>query len=131
MSEIFNTKYSETKQTIPFKLEWLSDEHMCNTCHATSKTLPYIPKGEYRKTTAPDGRRVLFLGTALGNIVLFEKYKEGNVIIFNTSKEMREFLNGIVKVGAATDIDMRLLLGRTMVLPNMSQRIEILIKHLK
>ena len=120
MSEIFNTKYAETKQTIPFKLEWLSDEHMCNTCHATSKTLPYIPKGDYRKTTAPDGRRVLFLGTALGNIVLFEKYKEGNVITFNTSKEMREFLNGIVKVGAATDVDMRLLLGRTMVLPDMS-----------
>lgn len=42
-----------------------------------------LAPGETATSTDPHGRRIVFVGTRLGNVVVFERYKDRDVIVSN------------------------------------------------
>lgn len=78
MSRLYNSIYHQVQQQIPFNPNWESQcgyfNHAVEGPHA-----PKIQTGQIVKsiTPSPRCRRILFLGTLLGNVVIFDRFNEG------------------------------------------------------
>lgn len=109
-TDVFNTLERE----IPFDRAWSNGTGYFD--HACSPDLaPSLKYGEMAKSQTPTGRRLIFIGTRLGPVVVFDRFdgqagKEGDVVfVFNSTNLFNE--GGWVEQGALGEGDMNLLLG--------------------
>lgn len=76
-NELFTQAYEKTTDAIEFKREWSNGavgyDYAVYGDHA-----PRIPAGKMVKSASPNGRRLLFIGTRVGNLVIYDRFaKQG------------------------------------------------------
>ena len=74
--------------------------------------VPVVEPGQLVKSIDPDGRRIIIVGTRLGNIVVFDRYanwEQNTVFVYQATKEVRalKYFDGF-RLGES---DLLLLLG--------------------
>lgn len=105
----FMKRYNQTEKVIPFKEEWANGTGYYDGAVDDVKLSP----GEEAKSVspAPNNRRMLFIGTHLGTVVLFERYTDGahGTVVKNISSDMRRL--GMIPDGHIGYDSMNLILG--------------------
>jgi hypothetical protein len=111
--QIFNARFNTIKNEIPFNPEWNNGtdylDHSVNGPHAVKLAI-----GEMGRSTTPmpNNRRMIFVGTPLGTVVVFERYTGGkhDVFVTNITDELRES-RLFITPGAITQASMHTILG--------------------
>ena len=148
MSTIFHNAYTVIMSLVEGKT---AEEHNCVPLtyspkwangtgyfdHAVSgEHAPNLPEGARAACMGDDGRRIIIIGTAFGNAVVFERFTNGSVIVSNVPREVTKLLTG-GSIGTALQDDettLTLLLGsseatydrRQWMCPNVGMRIQTL-----
>lgn len=87
ITEIFNKVYDNPAiQTIPFNKDWSNGTGYFDNAVAGIHA-PVIPAGEIVKSVTPGNRKILIVGTPIGNMVVFQRYDNGqhDVYVYNTT----------------------------------------------
>lgn len=93
----FNNHFESIPTAIEFSEEWKNGTgYFDNAVHSV-----ILEPGEIAKSTANDGRRIIFVGTRFGTCVFFERYAtndncENSVIVSNIPRR----LNNIITSGS-------------------------------
>jgi len=108
------TEVYEAAEQIPFKTEWSNGTGYFNFAVGASRRpsphAPVIPVGEVRASATPTGRRLLFISTYLGLMVIFDRYDDRkDVFTYNEDDRIRS--GRWVSERAISDDDMEFLLG--------------------
>lgn len=78
MSKVFADTYAAIKNVIEFNPSWKNStgylDHACNKEFA-------LPVGKCAKTVDDFGRKVILIGTPLGNVVVFSRFSKDETII--------------------------------------------------
>ena len=110
-NEIFTTAYSKITKTIPFNEKWNNGTGYFDGAFK-GEYAPVVEPGQLVKSIDPDGRRIIIVGTRLGNIVVFDRYsnwEQNTVFVYQATKEVRalKYFDGF-RLGES---DLLLLLG--------------------
>lgn len=73
MSKAFNTAFASIAMTVEFDTEWKNGTGYLNGATGPKFALP---AGELAKAIDDSGRRVILVGTPIGNIALFYRYND-------------------------------------------------------
>lgn len=92
--ETFLKKFNEIEKVIPYDHSWANGTGYFNYA---SKLVELKPGEEAKSVaTAPDSRRIIFIGTPVGTVVFFERYTDGTgsafVVVVNRPKELTDLL---------------------------------------
>lgn len=104
-------RFTEVYNRIPdmqFDPKWGDGTGYFNNAIGSGKVT--LKSGELRSATTPNGRRMIFIGTHLGTVAIFDRYTpEDNVFVFNMDKriERGQWLAG----RTIDDVEMFVLLG--------------------
>lgn len=87
-ADLFNTRYNKISKEIPFDPEWNN-----GTGYYDGAVDLELAPGEEAKSVSPmpNNRKLIFIGTQLGTVVLFQRFTDGadGVIVKNVSSDMR------------------------------------------
>lgn len=113
-NQVFTQVFNNIKNEIPFNKEWSNGsgyfDHAITGPHAVK-----IKNEEIIKSVTPGGRRIIFIGTRLGTIAVFDRFTEQEnkdneaVFVHNTTSAVSQgcwFSNT-----ALTESELLLLLG--------------------
>lgn len=107
-AEIFNKVYSNVP-AIDFDRSWSDGSGHFDYAIYGSHT-PKLSMGEVVSSTTPDGRRLIFVGTRLGNVVIYDKHEKSKEHFgADYSKNFKE--SGYISNEILDDFEMELLLG--------------------
>ena len=109
--KIFTKLYeSSNVREIPFDKEWSNGtgyfDHAIYGEHAVE-----IKNGEILKSVSPGNRRIMFLGTRLGTIAVFDRFtgSEKDVFVYNTTTAINR--GRWIGSGALSEDDMSTIFG--------------------
>lgn len=95
LNSVVFAQFFATAIAIPFNPEWSE----CGGYFAAAvydEAAPVLELGQLRSSVAPDGRKLLILGTALGNVVVFQRYYDNEeTFAKNTTMEMEKHFGKI------------------------------------
>ena len=75
VNEIFTAAYEACPMELPFKKEWSNGKgYFLPAVEGTCK--PILDSGDVVKSITPAGRRLLIIGTRLGNVCVFDRYTD-------------------------------------------------------
>ena len=74
-NDLFTRAYDSVQDTIEFKKEW-SNGAIGYDYAVYGEHAPRIPAGKMIKSSSPNGRRLLFIGTRVGNLVIYDRFSE-------------------------------------------------------
>lgn len=74
-NEIFTTAFEDCKKEIPFVKEWSNSTGYFDYA-VYGGNAPKLANGEMIKSCTPGGRRILIIGTRLGNLAVFDRFKD-------------------------------------------------------
>ena len=121
---IFTEAYNNPASTaIPFDEKWSNGTgYFDNAVYGS--TAPKVPFGSIYKSVTPGNRRILIIGTRLGNVVVFDRYQnsEKDVFVYNSTHVFAksQWLRG----NSLDDDDMGVLLGFDQTDENIGKRID-------
>lgn len=126
--DLFDATYAAVKNKIPFDPTWANGTGYYNGA-AVGKNAPQLAPGEMAisRSPEPNNRKIIFVGTRLGNIVVFERYSGGNmgVYVMNVTPDLR--MLGMLPTGAINFEAMELMLGHPQypsACPNFGNKLE-------
>lgn len=93
LTATFNNAFDKAKE-VQFSPQWKNGTGYFDGAVRRDSGVQLQP-GEMAKTTCPDSvRRMVFVGTRLGTIVVFERYTKGenDVFVLNNDKRLNSFL---------------------------------------
>lgn len=109
---VFNTNYDQLEQ-IPFNPEWANGTDYYDGA-VLGEDAPKVAVGEMvaSRSPEPNNRRIIIVGTPLGNLVVFERYTGGQhgVFVFNCSTAFQRLIGSRVENSLTAD-NMTLFLG--------------------
>ena len=86
----FNAIFAATKE-IPFNPEWNNGTGYFDGAEM-GPNAPLLHGGEVVRATDPKGRRILIMGTCLGNVVVFQHFSDrDDVFVWSSSLQMRNY----------------------------------------
>ena len=88
---LFQKVFSNTKtETIPFNPKWSNGTGYFD--HAVEgEEAPVLAPGCIVKTATPSGRKILIIGTPIGNVVIFQRYDDcEDIYVKNTTTFIEE-----------------------------------------
>lgn len=102
VAAIFAAQFSKTK-AVPFNPKWAN-----GTGHFDQAVIgehaPMMVDGDIVCSEDPKGRKIIIIGTPLGNVVVFQRYSNrDNVYVANTSVTMYQYTNR--KLGGILDAE--------------------------
>jgi len=110
---LFTIRYNQINKIVPFNPAWNNGTGYYNGA-VSGEDAPLIPPGEIVKSVspAPNNRRILIVGTLLGNVVVFERYTDGDksIIVMNTTRTFSS-TNLVRSTGAVSLDDLTIILG--------------------
>lgn len=121
-SSIFNNWYNSIPKEIPCHLSWLAEDHFINACEGM-----YTPILEHNQTVTsidPLGRRLVILGTLLGNVVVYDKHPRGASVSMNANKKLLSAYSGILFRGNQNDEKLKIIIGTKAMFPNIAEKIK-------
>lgn len=106
----FDTCFDKTETAIEYNEKWENGTGYLD--HAVKgPAAPILTAGQVVKSTTLQGRKILFVGTAFGNCVIFKRYTEGPVVVSNLPRHVTDLYTG-TSVGTSLDtVTLTLLLG--------------------
>lgn len=98
----FNAAFAQITKEIPFNKDWSNGTGYFDNA-VSGPAAPQLTIAEIVKSAAPAGRKIIIVGTRLGNVVVFERYDDDkSVIVANYGSAIGQLHN--IKSGAL-DID--------------------------
>ena len=100
-SSVFNNWYNSIQKEIPCHPTWMAEDHFINACEGL-----YTPILEHNQAVTsidPLGRRLVILGTLLGNVVVYDKHPRGASVSMNANKKLLSAYSGILFRGNQND----------------------------
>lgn len=137
VNKVFTAAFESCKKELPFQREWSNGTGYFDFA-VTGDHAPKLGYGEIVKSTSPGGRRVLMIGTRLGNVVVFDRFAEQApgqkgahkaVFVRNTTKAIEH--GGWFAEPALDDYEVTLVFGEEGYPRNLSDTIEELWKALQ
>jgi hypothetical protein len=85
---------------------------------------PRVPPGKVVKCMTPGNRRMVVVGTHLGNVVVFDRYagNERGIFVYNTTSSIER--TGYIRNHSLQDDDMVVILGDVCDSANIGERIK-------
>lgn len=123
-SSIFNNWYNSIKDEIPCHLSWLAEDHFIHACEGLYA--PSLAHNQAVTSLDPHGRRLVILGTLLGNIVVYDKHPRQASVSMNASKLLLSAYAGILFRGNQNDEKLKLIIGTKALYPNIAEKIKFI-----
>lgn len=130
--DLFNLKYDATEHSVAYNPLWENGTGYFDAAVEDESTAVVFPEGVNRvKSIDPHGRKMLFQKTAVGAIVVFQRFKEGKqgVLVNNQHPQLNQ--TGIVPEGAMGYNTVRTVLGDQYDYPDLTEVIDNLIAVIK
>ena len=110
INEYFNDMFNEISKEIPFNTNWSNGTGYFDYAVHGSEAVVLEP-GEYAKSVDDHDRKIIFLGTDLGLVVIFKRYssEESEVYVSNTTTDVRQ--TGLMHSGSITKDQLMMILG--------------------
>lgn len=92
--QLFNEVFDKVTTEIEYDAAWENGTGYLNYA-VHGGNAPKLPEGELAKATDPDGRKIIIIGTRLGNIVVFERYSnkgDDAIYVTNAPSELKDFI---------------------------------------
>ena len=93
--QLFNEVFSKVTTEVEYDAAWENGTGYLNYA-VCGRSAPILSEGMIAKTVDPAGRKILIVGTRLGNVVLFERYvnlsAEDMVYVVNAPSELKDFI---------------------------------------
>lgn len=127
-NELFDYAFSKARE-IPFVKAWSNGTGYFD--YAVDRDLaPKVANGGMVKCVTPGGRRILIIGTRIGNCVIFDRYSdEKSVFVFNMPTALKQ---GFAIKDGSIDFDTMLnLVGDQGSLRNIGNRLDDLYRAIK
>ena len=127
-NELFDAAF-EKARPIEFDKAWSNGTGYFD--YATdSDVAPKVGFGALVKCTTPGGRRILIVGTRIGNAVIFDRYSdEKTVFVYNMPTALHQGFG--IDSGAISDETMLRLVGDDGTMRNIGHRLDDLYKAIK
>ena len=127
-NELFDDAFAKARP-IEFDKAWSNGTGYFD--YATdSDVAPKVGFGGMVKCTTPGGRRILIIGTRIGNCVIFDRYSDDkSVFVFNMPTAMKQGF--AIDDGAISNETMLSLVGDGVLLRNIGNRLDDLYKAIK
>ena len=96
--EEFTKVYNKTGGSVPYNMRW-SDGKGGHPHAVRGAAAPIVPVGEMRISISPGMRRIIFIGTPLGNVVVYDKlhYLNSpvlkNYVMYDGPQELHDVLD--------------------------------------
>jgi hypothetical protein len=105
---LFDAKFTAITDVLVFDPRWNNGTGYFD--HGVEgEFAPVIPSGIVCKTEASNGRKMIFVGTPLGNIVVFQRYDGRGPIVSNQAFNLRSA--AIIENGSLSIDELRKVLG--------------------
>lgn len=78
VNKVFTAVYDECTVELPFQKEWSNGKGYFSPA-VESQCKPVLANGEVVKSITPGGRRLIFIGTRLGNICVYDRFTDQKV----------------------------------------------------
>jgi len=106
----FESAYEAIKTEVPFNLEWNNGTGYYDGAIMSGFGLR---PGKLAKSYDPNSRRrIIFIGTRFGNLVLFERYTDGkNAIYVHNANHKIELIGGLNSVDVLSGNDINRIVG--------------------
>lgn len=128
-NEIFTCIFNKARP-IPFNRAWSNGTGYFN--YATdSDEAPVVGAGAVVSSTAPGGRRILIVGTKLGNVVVFQRYDNRDDLFVCHAPTVLLMAFSIVSEDKLSVSNLITLLGDGMLKQNIGIRINDILKAAK
>lgn len=127
-NERFSAAYAEIETVIPFNRAWSGGTGYFE--HAVVPGIaPELAPGQLAKSSTPSGRRIIFIGTRLGPIVIYDRFDgqanaTGDVVLTYNSSILFDEGGWLDHPSALNQGEMNLLLGEYGIKNNLGFRIE-------
>lgn len=130
---LFDAAFERTTRSIKFDPAWSNGTGLFDFAVYGDKA-PIVPAGSMFKSETPSGRRMLLVGTKLGNLIVFERHVDNPkasdaVYCYQTTSNVTQggwFINQLT----LDEFELELAIG-TNKEPHLGRRIEILNSALK
>lgn len=132
VAAIFAAQFSKTK-AVPFNPKWSNGTGYFDYA-VLGKEAPLLEAGDTVCSEDPKGRKIIIIGTLLGNAVIFQRYSNRNdIYVCNTSTTMHHYNN--YKLGGMLNEDaLEYAFGyqvtSQMLLGNVGQRLQLIKEEL-
>ena len=108
--ELFVKTFDAITDTIPFQKEWSNGtgyfDHAVKGEHA-----PKLRPGRIVKVESPGHRKMMLVGTPVGNVVVFSRYSDRDDV-YVTNAPQSIYSTGLIESGRVTDRMMGIILGQ-------------------
>ena len=127
-NELFDFAFNKARE-IQFDKAWSNGTGYFD--YATdSDVAPKVANGGMVKATTPGGRRILIIGTHIGNAVIFDRYTEDkSVFVYNMPTALHQGFG--IDSGAISDQTMLRLVGDDGTMRNIGHRLDDLYQAIK
>lgn len=127
-NELFDHAFAKARE-IPFNKDWSNGTGYFD--YATdSDVAPNVANGGMVKCTTPGNRRILIIGTRIGNAVIFDRYTDDkSVFVYNMPTALHQGFG--IDAGSISDKDMLSLVGDDGVVRNIGHRLDDLYQAIK
>jgi hypothetical protein len=126
---IFFRVWDKTEREVPFNESWSNGTGYFDAAVA-GEHAPKLGNGTMVRSVTPSGRKILIIGSRLGNIVVFQRYtNRTDVIVTNIPDDLREQL--IIDNHVATREQAIFLIGDGGYFRNLGTRLDELYKQMK
>jgi hypothetical protein len=111
-ASVFSTAFSSIEEEIPYKNEWENGtgylDHVVEGKHA-----PMMPAGAIAKSMAPDGRRIIIVGTRFGNVAVFDRYIKQDATrgVFVTNSPEKSIFKMLLSGSSVGELEMVKIVG--------------------
>lgn len=117
----FDKAFKNTSTVIEYSKEWANGTGYYNGA-VRGKAAPVLKSGDRVKCVSDNGRRMVIIGTKLGNVVVFDRYSErADIQVCNLPAHV-EFIFGLA--GRLTDDQIDFALGGEYNYANLASRID-------
>ena len=121
-SSIFNNWYNSIKEEIICHPTWMAEDHFIHACEGMY--VPILTHNQAVTSIDPLGRRLVILGTLLGNVVVYDKHPRQTSVSMNASKLLLSAYSGILFRGNQNDEKLKLIIGTKALYPNIAEKIK-------
>lgn len=131
VNDVFSRAFNSCTKEIPFKKDWSNGTGYFDFA-VYGEHAPKLANGELVRSISPGGRRLLIVGTRLGNLVVFDRFAEqaagqkgdhNAVFVRNTTSIINE--GGWFSESALDDYEMEIAVGAGDQI-NLGKRLEML-----
>jgi hypothetical protein len=130
--EFFDSNFKRLlkEQPIRYSISWKDMDDYFSLA-VQGQYSPDLLGGEMRACTDDKNRKMIFIGTPLGNIIIFQRYVDTEGIVLNAPEKIKKLLAGVIEAGYQTQESLYALIGNetsSYGFPNIGTRLSSLLE---